>query len=81
MDEIGLVPGIQLAAQAADMGFDNIGFGVEMKIPDIFKQHGPSDHLSGMTDKILKQAKLGWLKIDELPAAPDDSFEKVDFKI
>ena len=80
MNKIGLVPGIELAAQAAYMGFDNIGFGIKMKIPDVFKQHGASDHLSGMTDKILKQAKLSWLKIDDLPASPDDSFQKVDFK-
>ena len=51
MNKIGLVPGIELAAQAADMGFDNIGFGIKMKIPDVFKQHGASDHLSGMTDQ------------------------------
>jgi len=80
MNEIGLVPGIQLTAQATDMGFDNIGFGIKMKIPDVFKQHGASDNLSGMTDKILKQAKLSWLKIDDLPATPEDSFQKVDFK-
>jgi len=67
MNEIGFIPGIQLGAQAADMSFDNIGFGIKMKIPDVFKQHGASDHLSGMTNQIFKQAKLGWLKINDLP--------------
>ena len=80
MYEIGLVPGIQFTAQATDIGFNNIGFGIKMIIPDVFKQHGASHNLSGITDRILKQAKLGCLKINDLPVTSDNSFQKVNFK-
>ena len=40
MDQLRLEALVDLAAQAADMGFHHIGLRIEMEVPDLLQQHG-----------------------------------------
>src|ERR1700736_5077684 len=55
---------IELAAQAADMGLDDRGVRVEMKLPDMLQQHRPRDDLPRVAHQIFEQAELARLELD-----------------
>ena len=44
MDERHVERPVDLGPQPADMGLDDTGLGIEMKVPDAFQKHGAGDH-------------------------------------
>src|SRR6202049_94446 len=70
MDQLRLEAFIDLAAQAADMGFHNVRARVEMNVPDVLEQHRARDHLTSVAHQVFEQAVFPWLQLDQLPATP-----------
>src|SRR5271156_6067760 len=68
MDQLGFEAFVELGAQPADVGFDDIRARVEMNVPDVLEQHRARDHLASVTHEILEQAEFPRLQLDQLPA-------------
>src|SRR5882757_9735827 len=82
MDELRLAPATtDLAAQPADMRLDDVGLGIEVKIPHALEQHCARDHAIGMTHEKLQEAELARLEIDPHAAACHHAFQQVEFEI
>src|ERR1700676_5215703 len=73
--------GAKLSAEAADMRLDDSRPRVEMKIPDVFEQHRPSDDSARMPHQILEEAELARLEVDLPLAASAASTDKVEFEL
>src|SRR5262245_65568583 len=65
---IGLLV-VQLAADASDIDIDDVGRGIEMKVPDMLKQHGPRYHAALIAYQILEQLEFAGQQRDLLAAA------------
>src|SRR5215510_1025923 len=46
---------VQLATHAPDIDVDDVGRGIEMKVPDVLEQHGARDHAALVAHQILQQ--------------------------
>src|SRR5438132_12154601 len=81
MDQrIGLLV-VDLAADAADIDIDDVGRRIEMKIPDVLKQHGARYDAALVADQIFEQLKFAGKQID-FPAAPAcGAVDQVDLEI
>src|SRR5258707_6275621 len=49
---------IDLASQAADISLHDRGIRFEMKLPDVFQQHGPGHRLLGVFHQVFQHPKL-----------------------
>src|SRR5215470_12137974 len=45
---------VNLSAQAADMGLYDVRFGIELKPPNVFEQHGACDDAAAMQHQVLE---------------------------
>ncbi|KAH2824674.1 hypothetical protein KXV85_000461, partial [Aspergillus fumigatus] len=61
---------VQLGTQTAHMGFDNLGLGIEMEVPDPLKQHGPRHESAALAHQLFQQAEFARLQQDGPPIAP-----------
>jgi hypothetical protein len=68
MDQPRLKAFVDLGAQPADVGFDDIRAWVEMNVPDVLKQHRARHHLAGVPHQVFEQAEFSWLQLDKFPA-------------
>jgi hypothetical protein len=62
-ERIGLLT-IHLAADAADIDVNDVGRGIEMKIPDVLQQQRSGDYAPFMPNQILEQLKLSRQELD-----------------
>lgn len=53
MNQFMVKPPIYFGAQAADVRFNDVGLGVEMKLPHHFEKHGPGYDLPGVPHQTL----------------------------
>ena len=79
-DEAAAVAGIELAAQIADMDVDDVGLRQEFVVPDILKQHGAGDDLSGPAHEIFEQLELARQQIDTLAVAARLALDEIEFE-
>ena len=49
---------VDLSAKPADVSLYNICVRVEVKLPDVLKQHGSSHYLLGVTHEVLEEAEF-----------------------
>src|SRR5438094_486966 len=64
-DDQGLVKfTVQLGAQAAHVGFNHRGLGIEMKSPDMFEQHGLGDNAAAAAQEIFQELEFLGLQIN-----------------
>src|SRR5208282_3719324 len=60
---------IDFGTQPRNVHVDHIGLRVEVIIPDVLQQHGPSDDLAGVPHQIFEQAEFARLQLQLLPGA------------
>src|SRR4051812_26685578 len=72
---------VDLGAQARNMGFDDAGLGIEVKVPDALEQHRPGDDAALVAHEEFEQAKLARLQIDGLAAAADGAAHQIHLEI
>src|SRR6202158_3282393 len=77
VDQLGRKAAVDLAAQAADMGLDDIGLRVEVKFPDVLQQHSAGDDAAGVAHEIFEKLELLRLQLDALPGARDAALEEI----
>src|SRR6266850_7816381 len=81
MDQrIGLLA-VDLAAHAPDIDVDDIGRGIEMKIPDVLQQHRPGYDAAFVANQILQQLEFPREKKDRLAAPAGGPRHQVDREI
>src|SRR2546426_838888 len=56
LDEVGFAALVQLGAQSADMGFDDIGLRIEMIAPHPLEKHGAGDDAAIIAHQFFEQA-------------------------
>src|SRR5581483_8069522 len=81
MDQRISLLAVDLAAHAPDIDIDDIGRGVEMKIPDVLQQHRPGDHASFVANQILQKLELARIEKDLLAAPAGSPRHQVDREI
>src|SRR5262245_45497108 len=72
---------VYLLAKTADVDVDDVRLGVEVVVPDPFKQHGTRDYLAGVAHQVLEQAKLPRLQLDRLAGALHGPRQQVHLEI
>ena len=77
---IGL-PSIDLAADSSDIHIDDIGHGIEMKVPYMLKQHRPRDNLALVADQVFEKLKFSRQQVDLPARAAHRSRHEVEFEI
>src|SRR5256885_10701595 len=77
---IGLLA-VDLAADAPDIDVDDIGRGIEMKIPDVLQQHCPGYDAALVANQILQKLKLSRKKKNFLAASAGGPRHQVDREI
>src|SRR4030042_812002 len=60
---------IYLAAQVVDIDIDDVGHGVKVVVPHVFRNHGPRHHPIGMAHEIFEQGIFFGREIDLLAAS------------
>src|ERR1700704_414738 len=81
MDQrIGLLA-VDLATHAPDIDVDDVGGGIEMKIPDVLQQHGPGYHAAFVANQILQQLEFPGEKKNVLAASAGGPRHQVDREI
>src|SRR6202795_4801852 len=81
MDQrIGLLA-VDLATDAADIDVDDIGRGIEMKIPDVLQQHRPRDDAALVANQIFEQLEFAGEQQDVLAAPARGPRHQVDREI
>src|SRR5882724_6100759 len=68
LDQLLIERPIDLGSQAADVSLDDVGLGVEMKIPYALEQHRTGDDLLGISHEELEQTKFTRQQFDRLAA-------------
>src|SRR6476660_3635284 len=81
VDQIVGEGSVDLGTQARNMRFDDAGLGIEVKIPDALEQHRAGDDATLIAHEEFEQAKLAWLQIDHLAAAPDGTANEIHLEI
>src|SRR5262245_14061976 len=61
MDQLRFEAFVDLGAQPAYVGLDDVRMRVEMNVPDVFEQHRARNHLARMTHKVFEQLEFPWL--------------------
>src|SRR5262245_31279456 len=77
---IGLLV-VQLAPDASNIDLDDVGRRIEMKIPDVLKQHGPRYDAAFIAHQILQQLEFPGEKLDLLAAPACGPVDQVDRKV
>src|SRR5258708_7122846 len=77
---IGLLA-VDLAAHTSDIDIDDVGRGIEMKVPDVLQQHGPGYDAAFVAHQILQQLKFLGQKQDVLAAPAGGPRHQVDREI
>src|SRR5882757_1003505 len=81
MDQrIGLLA-VDLAADAPDIDVDDIGRGIEMKIPDVLQQHCPGYDAALVANQIFQKLEFPGKKKDFLAASTGGPRHQVDREI
>src|SRR5882757_10249022 len=81
MDQrIGLLV-VDLAAHPPDIDIDDVGRGIEMKIPDVLEQHRPRHDAAFVAYQILQQLELPRKQRNVLAAAARGPRHQVDREI
>ena len=70
-----------LSAQSANMALDDIGLGIEVKLPDALQQHRARHDAVGMAHKKLKQQEFPGLKIDAFATARYAAPQQVELHV
>src|SRR5215831_17468166 len=81
MDQPRLKAFIDLGAQSADVGLDNVRPRVEMNVPDVLEQHRAGDDLASVPHQVFEQSEFPWLQLDQLPATPHRARQKIELQI
>jgi hypothetical protein len=63
MDQLRFEALVDLAAQPAYVGFDDVRMGVEMNIPDVLEEHCARHHLPCMPHQVFKQSEFAGLPV------------------
>ena len=77
MDKFYIEILVDLVPQITDTGFDDIGLGVEVVIPDMFHDHCFGYHSAGVAHQIFEQGKLQRLQENFLICSIDLAFIQV----
>src|SRR5579859_29614 len=64
VDELAGMAAIDLAAQPAHMGLNDVGLGVEVEIPDALQQHRAGHHATCVAQQVFEQLEFAWLQIN-----------------
>src|SRR4051794_17919707 len=64
LDQVGLAAFVELRAQAADVGFDDVGLRIEVVVPHPLEEHGPGHHSPFVAHQFFEQAIFAWLEDD-----------------
>ena len=62
---------VDFISQPGNAGFDHVGHGVEMVVPDMLHDHGLGDYPVGVAHEVLQERKLERLQFDSLPGPHD----------
>jgi len=81
VDQLRLEASVNLCAQPADVGLDDVRARVKMNVPDMFEQHRARDYLASMTHQVFKQTEFPRLQLDQLPATPHCPRQEIEFEI
>jgi hypothetical protein len=57
---------VDLSPQSADMSFNDVGFWIEVKLPDVLEKHRTSHDTPGIPHQVFEQLEFLWLQIDRL---------------
>src|SRR5215475_6908081 len=77
---IGLLV-VKLAAHASDIDIDDVGRRIEMKIPDVLKQHGARYDAAFIAHQILQELEFAGQQLDFLAAPACGAVDQVDREI
>lgn len=80
-DQLALKASIDLCAQATHMSLDDIGFGIEVKLPDSFEKHGSRDHSVSVFHQEFEKPKLRGLQVDGFSSARDGTAQLIDLEV
>ena len=81
MDErIGLLT-VDLAADASDIDVDDVGRGIEVKIPDVLQQHGARYDVALVANQIFEELKLARKQVDVPPVSVCRARHEVQLQI
>ena len=72
---------VHLPPEPAHVRLDDVGLGVEVKLPDAFKQHGARHHPARVPHQILQQLELAVLQVDPLARAAHRALAKIERQI
>src|SRR5712671_371972 len=77
---IGLLA-VDLATDAPDIDVDDIGRGIEMKVPDVLQQHGAGDDAAFVANQIRQELEFARKKRNRLAAPAGGPRHQVDDEI
>ena len=81
MNELRVEAPIDFAAKSADMGLHHAGLRIEMKLPDVFEQHGSRDDAACVPHEVFQKLEFLRLQVDAMPGPSNGSFQKIHLEI
>lgn len=72
---------IDFQPQPADVRLNDGGFGIQLQVPDLLKEHRSCDDAAAIPQQDLKHTKFAWLQMDNLARPFDFPFDQIDFKV
>src|SRR5262245_17424196 len=81
MNEFRCATFVQFRPKTTDVRFNNFCFWIEVKFPDVLKQHGAGHYPTCIAHKILQQEELPWLQVDNRIAALHPPAQEIHFQI
>jgi hypothetical protein len=81
VNERRLARQIDFASEPSDVNVYEVGARIEMIVPDLLEQHGPSDNLAMVPDQVLEQPQLSRLQVEPARSATRFPRQKIDFQI
>src|SRR6516165_7267127 len=81
MDKWVGLSNVDLAADASDINIDDVGHGIEMKIPYVLQQHRPRDNLALVANQVFEKLKFSWQQVNFSARAAHRSRHQVELEI
>ena len=81
VDKIAAKTSVNLGTQSADIGFHDVGLGVEMKFPDFFKKHCSGYDPVGIAHEVFQQFEFQGLQIQITASPSGGTGQKVQLQI
>src|SRR5262245_7785155 len=81
VDQLVGVPGVHLLAQPVDDYVDDVGAGIEVVVPGVFRDQGTGHNPPWVPHEILQNRVLLWSQLDQLAPPPHLAGRGIEFEI